>query len=57
MLTAIANSPLHSTDWALLATPSLGIPWAIVLIVIAIGLAITLSPSGRTYEVKRHKDE
>jgi hypothetical protein len=37
--------------------PSLSIPWAIVLFGIAIGLAITLSPTRRTYEIKRPKDE
>jgi hypothetical protein len=41
----------------LLAAPSLSVPWAIVLFSIAIGLAITLSPSRRTYEIKRPKDE
>jgi hypothetical protein len=41
----------------LLAAPSLSVPWAIVGFGIAIGLAITLSPSRRTYEIKRPKDE
>jgi hypothetical protein len=44
-------------EGGLLAAPSLSVPWAIVLFGIAIGLAITLSPSRRTYEVKRPKDE
>jgi hypothetical protein len=42
---------------ALFAVQSLAIPVAIVLFGIALGLAITLSPSRRTYEVKRPKDE
>ena len=37
--------------------PSLSVPWAIVLFGIALGLAITLSPSRRTFEIKRPKDE
>jgi hypothetical protein len=39
------------------AGPSLNISWAIVIFAILIGLALTLSPSRRTYEVKRPKDE
>ena len=37
--------------------PSMSIPWAIVLFGVLLGLAITLSPSRRTYEIKRSKDE
>jgi hypothetical protein len=42
------------------AAPSgkgLSIPWAIVGFLIAIGLAITLSPTRRTAEVKRPKED
>jgi hypothetical protein len=53
-LTMLALTDLTSV---LLAAPSLSIPVAIVGFGIAIGLAITLSPSRRTYEVKRPKDE
>jgi hypothetical protein len=37
--------------------PSPSVQWAIVIFAILLGLAITLSPSRRTYEVKRPKDE
>ena len=57
MLALLANLPLRSAEWALLATPNLGIPWAIVIIAIGIGLAITLSPSGRRSEIKRSKGD
>ena len=33
------------------------IEWAIVLFLMAIGLAITLSPPKRTTEIKKSKDE
>ena len=36
---------------------SLSIPWAIVIFSVLLGLAITLSPSRRTYEVKRPKED
>jgi hypothetical protein len=42
------------------AAPSgkgMSLPWAIVIFGIAIGLAITLSPPRRSYEVKKPKDE
>ncbi len=48
---------LNPLTFSLLAAPGLSVPWAIVGFSIAIGLAITLSPSRRTYEVKRPKDE
>ena len=35
----------------------MSVEWAIVLFLMAIGLAITLSPARRTYEVKKPKDE
>jgi hypothetical protein len=54
MIAAIFINSLHV---CLLAAPGLSVPWAIVGFSIAIGLAITLSPSRRTYEVKRSKDE
>jgi hypothetical protein len=41
----------------LLAAPSLSAPWAIVGFMVILGLLVTLSPSRRTYEVKRPKDE
>ena len=59
MITALHLSILILTNLTglVLAAPSLSIPVAIVGFGIAIGLAITLSPSRRTYEVKRPKDE
>ena len=32
-------------------------PWAIVIFLMVIGLALTLSPPRRTSEIKRNKDE
>jgi hypothetical protein len=61
MLSNTAIFESHSAEAllgaAMLAVQSLAIPVAIVLFGIAIGLAITLSPSRRTYEIKRPKDE
>jgi hypothetical protein len=37
--------------------PSPSIQWAIVGFAILLGLFVTVSPSRRTYEVKRPKDE
>jgi hypothetical protein len=37
--------------------PSPSIQWAIVGFAIVAGLALTLSPSRRTYEIKRHKED
>jgi len=54
MIAAVFIHPLHV---CLLAAPGLSLPWAIVIFSILIGLAITLSPARRTYEVKRPKDE
>ena len=36
---------------------SLSVEWGLVLIALIIGLAITLSPPKRTYEVKKQKEE
>jgi hypothetical protein len=57
MNTDVSILALIDLTSVLLAAPSLSVPWAIVGFSIAIGLAITLSPSRRTYEVKRPKDE
>jgi hypothetical protein len=46
---------LHSA--ALLAVQSLAVPVAIVGFMVILGLLVTLSPSRRTYEIKRPKDE
>jgi hypothetical protein len=35
----------------------LSMEWGIVLLALVIGLAITLMPPKRTYEVKKQKDE
>jgi hypothetical protein len=37
-------------------SPSLSLSWAIVLFLTALGLFVTLLPSGRTYEIKRPRD-
>lgn len=42
---------------SVLATPSMSGPCAIVGFMTILGLLVTLSPSRRTYEVKRPKDE
>jgi hypothetical protein len=36
--------------------PSGSLSWAIVLFFVILGLAVTLSPTKRTYEVKKPKD-
>jgi hypothetical protein len=36
--------------------PSASLSWAIVLFFLILGLAVTLSPTKRTYEVKKPKD-
>jgi hypothetical protein len=41
----------------LLAAPSLNISWAIVLFFLILGMLVTLSPTRRTYEIKRRRDE
>ncbi|MEX0611981.1 MAG: hypothetical protein WD738_17790 [Pirellulales bacterium] len=57
MLSLIASLSTQFTKCVLIATPSLSIPWAIIILAILIGLAITFSPSGRRHEIKRPKDE
>jgi len=58
-LLAIIESHRTGLGWWLLAQSgkSLSIPWAIVILAILLGLAITLSPTRRSYEVKRPRDE
>ncbi len=53
----IAKMNTHFADWMLLAAPSPSVCWAIVLFFLILGLLVTLSPSRRTAEVKRPKDE
>ena len=57
MLTPLAYSSTQLLDSALLAAPSLNISWAIVLFFMILGLLVTLSPSRRTYEVKRRRED
>jgi hypothetical protein len=57
VLTYFAYLPMRDTDWVLVATPSLNVSWAIILFFMILGLLVTLSPSRRTYEVKRRRDE
>ncbi len=47
----------HSSAAAATSEKGMSLPWAIVIFGIAIGLAITLSPPRRTYEVKKPKGE
>jgi hypothetical protein len=49
------NSALNAPASA--ADKGLSLEWGIVLIGLIIGLAITLSPPKRTYEIKKQKDE
>jgi len=37
--------------------PKPSVQWAIVLFFVILGLLVTLSPSRRTYEIKKPKDE
>jgi hypothetical protein len=53
----ISNMNSHFAHWVLLATPSLNVSWAIVLFFLILGMLVTLSPSRRTYEIKRRRDE
>jgi hypothetical protein len=39
------------------AEKGLSLEWGIVLVGLIIGLAITLSPPKRTYEIKKQKEE
>jgi hypothetical protein len=36
---------------------SMSLEWAIVLFLMALGLAVTLSPPKRTTEIKKHKEK
>jgi hypothetical protein len=56
-MNAFIPAPVFESLLAQTSGPSLNISWAIVIFGILIGLALTLSPSRRTYEVKRPKDE
>jgi hypothetical protein len=63
MPTMLANlAPLFAQSVTVI-TPSSGgsgpsgsLSWAIVLFFVILGLAVTLSPTKRTYEVKKPKD-
>ena len=62
MITSLlAPLDLHASALAPLlaqaSDKSLSIPWAIVLFFIILGLLVTLSPTKRTTEIKRFKDE
>jgi hypothetical protein len=57
MLPLVADTSMHFADYALLAVPSLNISWAIVLFFLILGMLVTLSPSRRTSEIKRPKDD
>jgi len=56
-MNTLFTAPIFEPILAQSSGPSLNISWAIVIFAILIGLALTLSPSRRTYEVKRPKDE
>ena len=65
MLPLLAIIESHLTGWlasagmllAQSAGKSLSIPWAIVGFLVILGLIVTLSPSRRTFEIKRPRDE
>jgi hypothetical protein len=57
MHTPLAYLSPQLLESALLAAPSLNISWAIVLFFMILGLLVTLSPSRRTYEVKRRRED
>ena len=44
-------------DGVLFAVPSLNVSWAIVLFFMILGMLVALSPSRRTYEIKRRRDD
>jgi hypothetical protein len=46
-----ANAPVTAAD------KSLSLEWGLILIGLIIGLAITLMPPKRTYEVKKQKED
>jgi hypothetical protein len=60
MPTMLANlAPLFAQSVTVITPgsgPSGGLSWAIVLFFVILGLAVTLSPTKRTYEVKKPKD-
>jgi hypothetical protein len=49
--THLENAPKSAAD------KSLSLEWGLVLLGLVIGLAITLMPPKRTYEVKKQKEE
>ena len=57
MLTPLANLPMQLVEAPLLAVPSLNVSWAIVLFFMILGMLVTLSPSRRTFEVKRRRED
>jgi hypothetical protein len=56
LLLLAKNSALENVRTSA-ADKSLSLEWGLVLIGLIIGLAITLSPPKRTYEVKKQKEE
>ena len=57
LTTIAANLPATAAAILAQSTRSLSIPWAIVLFCVILGLLVTLSPSRRTTEIKRAKDD
>jgi uncharacterized protein (DUF58 family) len=49
--------PMQLAHWVLLAAPNPSISWAIVLFFWLLGMLVTLSPSRRTYEIKKPRDD
>jgi hypothetical protein len=49
--THLDNAPKSAAD------KSLSLEWGLILIALIIGLALTLMPPKRTYEVKKQKEE
>jgi hypothetical protein len=49
--TSLDNAPKSASD------KSLSMEWGLVLIALVIGLAITLMPPKRSYEIKKQKED
>jgi hypothetical protein len=57
VLVALSTVTLQPLLMPLLAEKSMSMSWALVLLCVILGLAVSLLPSKRTSEVKRPKDD
>jgi hypothetical protein len=48
---------MQLANYILFAVPSLNVSWAIVLFFLILGMIVTLSPSRRTSEIKKPKED